>query len=52
MVLNYVLLGITGILAISGILEMVKGSAGHVKPVYETAGAIQGKVNIKRRRRR
>jgi hypothetical protein len=38
MALNYVLLAITGILAISGILEMVKGSPGRVKP-FRTIGA-------------
>jgi hypothetical protein len=41
MVLNYVLLGITGILAITGILEIVKGSAGRVKPV-----TIQSRRNL------
>jgi uncharacterized membrane protein len=39
MALNHVLLGITGILAITGILEMAKGSAGRVKP-FRTIGAV------------
>jgi uncharacterized membrane protein len=39
MALNYVLLGITGILAITGVLEMVKGSPGRVKP-FRTIGAV------------
>jgi hypothetical protein len=39
MVLNYVLLAITGILAITGVLEMVKGGAGRVKP-FRTIGTV------------
>jgi Na+/H+ antiporter NhaC len=39
MVLNYVLLAITGVLAIAGIMEMVKGSAGRIKP-FHTIGAV------------
>ncbi|MDR1650343.1 MAG: hypothetical protein LBR87_00990, partial [Synergistaceae bacterium] len=35
----YVLLGITGILAITGILETVKGSAGRIKP-FRTIGTV------------
>jgi hypothetical protein len=38
MVLNYVLLGITGILVITGILEMARGGAGRIKP-FRTIGA-------------
>jgi hypothetical protein len=38
-VLNYVLLAITGILSITGVLEMVKGGAGRVK-LFRTIGAI------------
>jgi uncharacterized membrane protein len=38
MVINYVLLGITGILAITGILEMVRGGAGRIK-LFRTIGA-------------
>jgi hypothetical protein len=37
--LNYVLLAITGVLAITGILEMVKGSSGRAKP-FRTIGAV------------
>jgi Na+/H+ antiporter NhaC len=39
MVLNYVLLAITGILSITGILEIVKGRAGQVRP-FRTIGAV------------
>jgi hypothetical protein len=39
MVLNYVLLALTGILSITGIMEMVKGSTGRVKP-FRTIGAV------------
>jgi uncharacterized membrane protein len=39
MVLNYILLAITGILSVTGIREMTKGSAGRVKP-FRTIGAI------------
>jgi hypothetical protein len=38
MALNYVLLAITGILSITGILKMIKGSAGRIKP-FRTIGA-------------
>jgi hypothetical protein len=40
MALNYVLLAITGILAMAGITEMAKGSAGRVKPFYTTGAVI------------
>ncbi|MDR0720056.1 MAG: hypothetical protein LBF78_10510 [Treponema sp.] len=39
MVVNYVLLAVTGILSITGILEMVKGSAGRVRP-FRTIGFV------------
>jgi cytosine/adenosine deaminase-related metal-dependent hydrolase len=39
MVLNYVLLAITGILSITGIMEMIKGGAGRARP-FRTIGAV------------
>jgi uncharacterized membrane protein len=39
MALNYALLGITGILSIAGIMEMVKGGTGRIKP-FRTIGTV------------
>jgi hypothetical protein len=40
MALNYALLVITGFLAITGIIEMAKGSVGRVKPFRIIGAAI------------
>ncbi|MDR1222740.1 MAG: hypothetical protein LBL07_07685 [Tannerella sp.] len=39
MVINRILLAITGILSITGLIKMVKGSAGQIKP-FRTIGAV------------